>query len=114
MAGETVVFFGNCPSETLANIYRSHLAAQREQRVYFVDTQSVLSEIGRRHLASADIVVVQQFDFPTKVTTEALRPGVRRYTFPMVAAGWLWPFTGQEHPRNADFPHMPGGPYPRE
>jgi tetratricopeptide (TPR) repeat protein len=33
----------------------------------------------------------------------------------MVAAGWLWPFAGQPHPRNEALPFEPrGGPYPGE
>ena len=114
MAGERIVFLGNCQAKALASVYKDHLAPDREQIVHHVAAMRQLEPNGRQWLEAADIVVVQQFGFPTVVTAESIRAGTTTCNFPMATASWLWPFGGQAHPRNEKFPYLVCGPYHAE
>ena len=99
MTKRKVVFFGNCQARQLSEVYRLHLAVDRDDQVFFANVQCVLTskEEVIRALREADAVVSQIFDFPTKVDAETLRPGC--VSFPSVVAGFYWPYANQVHVR---------------
>ncbi len=74
MTKRKVVFFGNCQARQLSEVYRLHLAVDRDDQVFFANVQCVLTskEEVIRALREADAVVSQIFDFPTKVDVETL------------------------------------------
>lgn len=94
-----IVFLGNCQAQSLATVYRDRLAFQNGDQVTYVDIQNVRTSPteGAQALKEADTVVVQLFDFPTKISADDLRPECRKIKFPSVVAGFYWPFASQHH-----------------
>lgn len=109
-----IVFLGNCQSQSLATVYRERLAFYNDDLVTYIDIQNVRTSPaeGAKALAEADTVVLQLFDFPTKLSAADLRPECKIMKFPSVVAGFYWPFASQHHI------HTPKGeidpPYPAQ
>ena len=82
MTKRKVVFFGNCQARQLSEVYRLHLAVDRDDQVFFANVQCVLTskEEVIRALREADAVVSQIFDFPTKVDVETSAARVRQFS----------------------------------
>jgi len=110
VTAERIAFFGNCQAAGLARVYKDYFGAPLGQTVVYVDRFRA-KQVGSQVVAEADAVVVQQFDFQSDVKSEDLRPGIKRFAFPMVVGGFLWPFSSRAHPQNTGCPAMPEGPY---
>ncbi len=112
-AVERIVFCGNCQAAGLAKVYNDYFGVPLGQKAVYVDRFRP-KETDSQLVAEAEAVVVQQFDFESDVKSGDLRPGTKRYAFPMVVGGFLWPFGSRAHPQNAGCPFMPAGPYPAQ
>jgi hypothetical protein len=81
-----VAFFGNCQAQTLGRVYRDYIAPELDQSVVLLDAQyehRPQQDVARL-LSQVDIVILQQFDFKSRITADVLKPGARRITFPHV------------------------------
>jgi tetratricopeptide (TPR) repeat protein len=109
---ERVAFLGNCQATSLADVFNIYIGPLVDQAAVFVNAQD--DDETRQLLNDADIVVVQQFDFPSKITADALKPGARRVLFPMIVAGFYWPFASQPHINSRSVPLGSEDPYPAQ
>lgn len=110
----SVLFFGNCQAEVLADIYRDHFAAELGDQVDFVPSIKGKPELHRDRIEQADIIVEQIFDFKPRIVPGDFRTKAHVVQFPCVSGAFLWPFMGKAHPRNSESYFLPDGPYPEE
>jgi Flp pilus assembly protein TadD len=108
----SITFYGNCQAKALATVYQRHIAPLYGQNVHVVAVGE--EDAAVQTLQDADVLVVQLFEVKTKALLMDLAPGVRRLLFPSFAAGFLWPFGSQAHPRNAPNKYFVDGPYPEQ
>jgi tetratricopeptide (TPR) repeat protein len=112
MRQKKVAFVGNCQADAIAHFYRSFIGAPGGEEVVVVDdTGRDLAQVAAA-VQDSDHVVVQERDFNQALTADALRPGVRFNSFPMVLQAYLWPYAHEPHVMNAPEPPLPDGPYP--
>ena len=108
-----IVFVGNCQCNMLANVWRRLPRHGAADEVVAIASYAEASPEQRAVAASADIMVQQVLDFVPK--TSDLPTAGRVLLVPHVTAAFLWPHTGQAHPRNAPAPIIDeSGPYPAE
>ena len=110
MAGRRVAFFGNCQADALATVYEQRFGGSTGDVVTYTPSYEQ-DYAARLALYDADIAVIQQFDFPSKIAADT-KPGTHCVLFPSITAGFLWPHGGRGHPRNEPTPYCPTGPYP--
>jgi len=111
-----VAFFGNCQAQTLGRVYRDYIAPELDQSVVLLDAQyehRPQQDVSRL-LSQVDIVILQQFDFKSRITADVLKPGARRITFPHVTGSFYWPFGNQHHPKDDLSAAGQTGSYPNE
>ena len=113
MTFRNILFFGNCQALALATVYRDYFGALNGQTITYMSSYED-SAGSREALAVADAVIVQEFDFPSKIIIANIRPGAKRLAFPSAVAGFLWPYGSKAHPRNQPFPFLQTGPYPAQ
>jgi Flp pilus assembly protein TadD len=112
MASRQIVFFGNCQAEVLAQVFQRRIGPLVDASAQFVDhSKEGAKEDVRKLLRHADAFVEQRFDLPSTIETDDLGPQTCRIAFPMVSAGFYWPYANQPHIRN-ERPWDP--PYPAE
>jgi tetratricopeptide (TPR) repeat protein len=110
---QTIVFAGNCQLAILADLYGRIVPNPNDNEIVYLPAHEAASEEQLRLVARADILVRQVLDFVPRIgdleTTAAV------HLVPHVTAAFLWPCTGQPHPKNQ--PHRysdPSGPYNAE
>ena len=90
-----VVVIGNCQAETvrLAFFRAAPLSRRFTAKFHFVGLQKHLHEAGRRELAEADLILVQDIqDWESYPLRDAIPPGVETISFPPLRFASLWPF----------------------
>ena len=108
-----VVFVGNCQLYTLANLYRRVAGSESDDNIAYVPSYQDADAGQRRIIAEADVLVQQVLDFAPRIGDLPTRATV--HLVPHIAGAFLWPYTGQPHPKNAPAPFLDeGGPYPIE
>lgn len=108
-----VVFVGNCQLDTLSNLYRRAAGSESGDKVDYVASYKDADAGQRRVIEEADVLVQQVLDFVPRIGELATHATI--HLVPHVAGAFLWPYTGQPHPRNAPAPFLDeGGPYPAE
>jgi hypothetical protein len=110
----TTVFIGNCQVWALGMLYGRHIARPNGDHVHYIASYENLSPENRQALVAADVLVTQVFDFEPPVLAEIDLSRRPVYRAPVVSAGFLWPFSGRGHPRNAPLRFLDSGPYPAE
>ncbi len=106
-------FIGNCQLGTLSRIYKYILGNESGIDVFYTPSYQSTNLSQRNLIGSADVIVRQILDFDQKIGP--LESDARELLFPHVAAPFLWPYTGQQHPLNAKYPYFDeSGPYPAE
>lgn len=106
-----VALIGNCQAQAMTNLYQKFAAGRTGDILTHVPSYEDLTEEDRATIERADLVVEQLFDIKPQADVAGIAAGTPRLFIPMVTAGFLWPFAGQAHPRNADCPFLVGGPY---
>jgi tetratricopeptide (TPR) repeat protein len=108
-----IVFVGNCQLGMLADVYRRLVAVETDDTVDYVPAYENAGAEQRQLIADAEEVVVQVLDFAPRIGK--LDTGGKVHLVPSVRGTFLWPHTGQPHPRNAPAPLLDrSGPYPLE
>ena len=113
MTRRTIVFVGNCQLGTLSSLYNRVVAPESDDEAVWFASYEDASPEQLRVIGEADIVVRQVQDFAPKIGDFATDAAVQ--LVPHVTAAFLWPCTGQAHPKNQ--PHRysdASGPYSAE
>lgn len=106
-----IVLIGNCQISAMASLYRRFVAVRTGDVLDYIPSYENLDEDARQRIRQADVVVEQLLDLKPKADLDGLIGGTPKVLIPMVTAAFLWPFAGQEHPRNDRRPFLPTGPY---
>lgn len=114
MRKKNVFVVGNCQASAVANLYRDFVGLPNFESVTYFDDHMVAPEATRAAVADADLLIVQDRDFNHGLTPDQLRPGITLVNFPMVLAGFVWPFANEPHVRNVPEPPFSDGPYPSQ
>lgn len=114
MRKKNVVIVGNCQASAVANVYRDFVGNPNLETVTYFNDHDVPPEETRRAVADADLVIVQDRDFNNGLQAKELRPGIAIQPFPMVLAGFIWPYANEPHVRNMPEPPFSDGPYPSQ
>jgi len=109
-----IVFVGNCQADAMMNLYRRFVAFDSRDILIYVASYEAMTPQGQSAILNADLVVEQVFDLGQEVIVGDLALKTRRFLFPLVMCGFLWPFGGHAHPRNEQFSFLQNGPYPAE
>ena len=105
-----VVFLGNCQLQSLATLHR--LLVPDAETIHVQSYRSATDE-GRAAVAGADALVRQVLDFAPAVGD--LATTAETLLVPHTTLAFLWPYSGQPHPRNQPAPILDeNGPYPGE
>ena len=107
-----IVFFGNCYAATLEGVYSASLAPLNGDKAAYVscyDDSNKLDSV--RKIADADIIVAQVFDVGQTFNLDLSSTNAKIIPFPTVSLGFLWPFGGVAHVRNAALDYWQCGPY---
>ena len=109
-----VVFAGGVQARALAKAYRLDIAGDSDEDVFFIGTEALVREAAHRVIAAADIVVTDLTKDGETVADHLIPAGAERIAVPVVRAGFLWPYAGAPHPRNAGTTALREGPYPAD
>ncbi len=99
---------------SLCELYRLFSEDTISSVISYLPSYEHLTEQGRASLAKADILIEQVLDLAPAIDLKGVAAGARRHFVPLVAAGFLWPFAGPAHPKNAPTSFLPSGPYGNE
>ena len=114
MRKKNVFVVGNCQASAVANLYRDFVGLPNFETVTYFDDHMVPPEVTRAAVADADLLIVQDRDFNHGLAADQFRPGTTLVNFPMVLAGFVWPFANEPHVRNVPEPPFSDGPYPSQ
>jgi tetratricopeptide (TPR) repeat protein len=107
-----VVMVGNCQIQSLAKLYKRFARVSFDQDIAYVPAYEEMSDADARLVEAADLLVEQVTDFAQKAEAGAAGGAKPRIGVPLAGCPFLWPYAGQEHPRNPLRPFLPRGPYP--
>lgn len=107
-----IVFVGNCQAGALRALFYRFVQPHTGDESGLVASYERLTDADRAEIQTADRLVVQAQDFTAKSGDLDLPSGVPVHRFPVVSAGFLWPFGGRERPGNKSETGLPSGPYP--
>jgi tetratricopeptide (TPR) repeat protein len=109
-----IVLVGNCQMQAMEGLYRRFVSGRTGDVLEYVASYQDLTPEGQSAIEKADLVVEQLLDLKQHADTAAVTTGAPRLYIPMVTGAFLWPFAGQRHPKNIDYPFLAGGPYSGE
>ena len=113
MSSRQIVFVGNCQLGMLTNLYRRVVSPVTGDQVEYVAAYEHATEAQRNLIGNADLVVRQVLDFAARIGDLETRGDVQ--LVPSISSAFLWPYTGEAHPRNTPAPILDAsGPYPGE
>ncbi|MBN8929205.1 MAG: hypothetical protein BGO51_01630 [Rhodospirillales bacterium 69-11] len=108
-----IVMIGNCQVSSMMTLYKRFVAVRTGDVVDYVASYADLDAAAKERIRNADVVVEQLLDLKPAAESEGLSDAPR-VRIPMVTAAFLWPFAGQEHPKNERTGFLPSGPYGAE
>ncbi len=114
MRRRQVKVVGNCQANALGNFYRDFVGAPNCEDVVVVDDLGLDAPALRAACAGADLLIVQERDFKHGLSREELGGGVEVFRFPLIMAGFLWPFANEPHVHNVPERPISDGPYPSQ
>ncbi len=109
-----IIFVGNCQMHALYDLYMRLVGAHAHEKTFYIPSYEALHSESAELVAGADVIVEQVFDVQPTADLGSVPTSAERLLVPVVSAGFLWPFTGEAHPKNEATPAFPGGPYPAE
>ena len=109
-----VLFVGNCQIEALAGLYQRFSPSAGDEQIDYLASYAAPAADEAARIAGADVIVEQRMDISPRLEVETGRRGVAYFPVPLLVGSFLWPFAGQQHPRNASTWFMEGGPYDAE
>lgn len=95
-------------------LFRRFVAPKTDDTTHCIASYLELSDGDRVALEHADVVVEQVLDMAPRADTSSISLRARRVLVPHVSVAFLWPFSGQAHPRNERLPFMRDGPFADE
>ncbi|MBV8848820.1 MAG: tetratricopeptide repeat protein [Methylobacteriaceae bacterium] len=114
MRRKQVRVVGNCQAAAMASFYREFVGAPNGEEVIAIDDLGLNAAALRRSVEGADLVIAMERDFKHGLTKEELGGSIEVYTFPMVIAGFLWPYANEAHVHNVPERPISDGPYPSQ
>jgi hypothetical protein len=94
-------------------MYRSCIAAENQEEVRYFPSYEENNDQIKELLFESDVVVIQLLDFDQKIGEISTKGRV--VWFPHISGAFLWPYSGQAHPKNEKYDFFDaGGPYPAE
>lgn len=114
MRRKNVTIVGNCQASALAELYRDFVGLPNLENVAYFNDHGLPQDAVRAGVAGADLIIVQERDFNHGLAPEQLPPGVEVRPFPMVLAGYIWPYANEPHIHNQPEPPFSDGPYPSQ
>jgi tetratricopeptide (TPR) repeat protein len=109
-----VVFIGNCQVQSLSQLYQRFSEWSGTEQIDYLPSYEDLTDDRTATIAEADVIVEQRMDVAPRAEIDGIVSNAERHFVPLVAGGFLWPFAGQQHPRNESPWFMPSGPYDGE
>lgn len=108
-----VAFLGNCQLAMLARVYEMLAPEEHEYEVAYIPAFERATTEQRAIVADAEILVQQVLDFAPR--SGHLPTGGRVVLVPHVTGAFMWPYSGNAHPKNRPEPTLDeSGPYPPE
>lgn len=114
MRRKNVTIVGNCQASAIAELYRDFIGQPNLEDVRYFNDHGLPQDAVRAGVAGADLIIVQERDFNHGLTPAELPPGVEVRPFPMVLAGYIWPYANEPHIHNLPEPPFSDGPYPSQ
>lgn len=114
MRRKQVKIVGNCQASALGNFYRDFVGAPNGEDVVFIDDLGMDTPALQAAVADADMLIVQERDFKHGLTREELGRDIEIHRFPLIMAGFLWPFANEPHVHNVSERPISDGPYPSQ
>ena len=104
-----IVLVGNCQVNAMASLYKRFVTPRTGDTIEAVASYQDLTDDGLRLIEEADLLVEQILDMAPRANVPS--SAAHRLFIPAVSAAFLWPFAGQQHPRNVAPAFLPVGPY---
>jgi cytochrome c-type biogenesis protein CcmH/NrfG len=114
MRRKQVRIVGNCQAWAMASFYRDFVGAPNGEDVRVVEDLGMDTAALRLSVQGADTVIVQERDFKHGLSKEELGGNFEVFGFPMVMAGFMWPYANEAHVRNVSESPISDGPYPAQ
>lgn len=114
MRRKQVMVVGNCQASAIANFYRDHVGAPNQEDVLFIDDLGLDTAALQARVQGADTLIIQERDFKHGLGEAELGNGVDVFRFPLILAGFLWPFANEPHVHNVPERPISDGPYPSQ
>ena len=114
MRRKQVRFVGNCQASAIAVFYRNFVGAANGEDVEVIQDLGMDAAALRQAVQGTDVVVVQERDFKHGLSKEELGGSFEVFAFPMVMAGFLWPYANEAHVQNVSEGEISDGPYPAQ
>jgi Flp pilus assembly protein TadD len=105
---------GNCQAWAMASFYRAFVGAPNGEDVEVIDDLGMDVPALQAAVQGADVVIVQERDFKHGLSKEELGGDFEVYNFPLVMAGFMWPFANEPHIHNVSERPISDGPYPSQ
>ncbi len=109
-----IVLVGNCQFNVMARLYDRYVAGETGDVLRVIPSYEELTPERSAEIQQADLVVEQVFDPGPRADIAGIASATSRILVPMVSGAFLWPFSGQAHPKNTPCPFFEIGPYPGE
>ena len=109
-----IVLIGNCQLGAMALLYDRYVAGRTGDILRVIPSYEDLTPERSAEIQQADLVVEQVQDLGALADTAGIASATPRVFIPVVSGAFLWPFSGQPHPRNTAYPFFEIGPYPGE
>jgi tetratricopeptide (TPR) repeat protein len=109
-----IVLVGNCQFDAMARLCERYIAGRTGDIVRVIPSYETLTPERCAVIQQADLVVEQVLDVGAQADAAGVASTTPRIFVPVVSGAFLWPFSGQAHPRNTAYPFFEIGPYPGE
>lgn len=113
MTKRRIVFVGNCQVAAVAIAYQRLVSTKTDDEASYIPSYESATDEQFKSISEAHILVQQVLDFAPKIGDLPTNAAV--HFVPMLTARFMWPCSGQSHPRNEAHPlGDPSGPYNAE
>jgi tetratricopeptide (TPR) repeat protein/capsular polysaccharide biosynthesis protein len=110
----TIAFVGNCQMQALQILYDRFAGGYTREKTVFLPSYKEIDAAGKEKCREVSLVVEQVQAMETEAVLPEILELAERILVPLVSAAFLWPFAGEQHPKNVSHRYLEGGPYPSE